>query len=103
MESPSEIGGAVSSASQSQKGNDAESKYSLKDKIISPRFCDHVLQIRVDSPHVNFAEFIDRDNLRWHCFCPLTCDHAIVIGGSMVSCRLRTAMLNEKETDLGFV
>ena len=100
MEVPSKIGGAASSASQSQKGNDAESKYSFTDKIVSPRFCEHVIQITIDSPHTSFSEFLDRDGLRWHCFQPMTCDHAIVVNGSIVSCRVRTAQLNSPELAL---
>jgi hypothetical protein len=103
MESPSKHGGAASPVCQGKEGASAVSQYSLTDKIVSPRFCDHVLQIKTDSSHVSFAEFIDRSNLRWHCFRPLTCDHAIMIGGSMVSCRVRTAMLKGSEKELGFV
>jgi hypothetical protein len=101
MEDPSKIGGAATSTVQSQKVDSAKSKYS-PENIIVPRFCNHVLQIKIDSPHVSFAEFIDRDNLRWHCFSPLTCDHAIVIGGAMVSCRVRTAILNGQNQELRF-
>ena len=70
---------------------------STPDIKIVPRFCIDVIQIAKDSPHVSFSEFIDRAGFRWHCFQPMTCDHAIVMHGAMISCRLRTAMLNESE------
>jgi len=100
MENPSKNGGAASSSCSVRKESSAVSQYSFRDKIISPRFCDNVIQITKDSPHVSFSEFLDKENLRWHCFNPMNCDHAILIGGAMVSCRVRTAMLKGQEPAL---
>lgn len=70
---------------------------STPDIKIVPRFCESVIQIARDSPHVSFSEFIDRAGLRWHCLKPMTCDHAVVCGGALISCRVRTAILNNAE------
>jgi hypothetical protein len=92
MERPSKNGGAASSTDQGKKGNDAVSEYSSKNIIISP-FCDHVRQTDLAYSPVTFSDFMDSQGINWHCHRPMKCDHAIVIGGSMVSCRLRTAQL----------
>ena len=101
MESLSKNGGAASSASQSEKGNDAESKYS-PENINLPEFCNHVrIVIPVNGsgerPFV-FNEFKDSIGLTWFCFRPLSCDHAVVREGKLVSCRVRTASIKGTKT-----
>jgi len=106
MESPSENGGAASSASQSLKGNDADSKYS-PENIKLPEFCGHVRIViprdgSGERPFV-FNEFTDSIGLTWFCFRPLSCEHAIIREGRLVSCRVRTASLKKPGQELGFV
>ena len=101
MESQLKNGGAASSASQSEKENDADSKYS-PENINLPEFCNHVRIVipangSGERPFV-FNEFKDSIGLTWFCFRPLSCEHAIVREGKLVSCRVRTASLKGTKT-----
>ena len=101
MESPSKSGGAASPVCEGKEGANAESKYS-PENINLPEFCNHVRIVipangSGERPFV-FNEFKDSIGLTWFCFRPLSCEHAIVREGKLVSCRVRTASLKGTKT-----
>lgn len=95
MVEPSKNGGAASSAYQGERDNSAVSQLSHQTKKVSS-FCPRAYQV---DPHHSFHVFEDRENFFWFCPDPLGCDHAIILDGSISSCRARTAELNERSRE----
>ena len=101
MDEPSKNGGAASQVCQGKEGASAEIELSRENKNISP-FCKDCRPVNPQQVPT-FREFTDRHGYVWHCFKPFTCTHAIIMDGSIYSCRVRTAELNAAEKELGFV
>ena len=57
--------------------------------VLSP-FCEHCQPVTIAELATSFRIFKDAIGQCWRCFMPLTCDHAIVIDGTMQSCRVRS-------------
>lgn len=53
-------------------------------------FCEHAVPVKPEELRTSFRIFKDAIGQCWRCFMPLTCDHAIVIDGTMQSCRVRS-------------
>jgi hypothetical protein len=93
-------GGAASQVCQGKEGASAEIELSRKNKNVSP-FCDNCRP--GDIQYASIREFTDRRGDIWHCFKPFTCEHAIILGGAIASCRVRTAQLNLAEQEREFI
>jgi hypothetical protein len=100
MESPSKIGGAASPVCLGKEGTDAKTELKSEQKNISP-FCKDCKPVHPGELSTSFRVFIDRLGYTWLCAKPLTCDYAIILGGAIASCRVRTVQLNEAEKELG--
>jgi hypothetical protein len=102
MESPSKNGGAASQFCDRNEGTSAKPQLSQENKNISP-FCKDCKPINPTLLPTSFRIFIYRAGFTWLCSKPMTCEHSIVLGGAIASCRVRTAQLNEAEAQLGYI
>lgn len=53
-------------------------------------FCEHAVPVKPEELRNSFRIFTDSIGQSWKCFMPLTCDHAVVINGTIISCRVRS-------------
>jgi len=65
------------------------------------RFCNRCNQVDPLERNHDYRVFVDRVGNGWRCEIPFHCVHAIVMGGQIHSCRVRTAFLNAESEDGG--
>lgn len=102
MVEPSKIGGAASPVCSGKEGASAKTQLSPENKNVSP-FCQDCRSVAPGLLTTSFRTFTDRQGFTWLCEKPLTCDYAIILGGAIASCKVRTSQLNKQEKELGFV
>lgn len=70
---------------------------------LSFQFCERCRPVQVSDRGIDYHVFIDRIGRGWYCAMPYQCDHAIILDGSIHSCRILTSILNSAEREAGTI
>ncbi|MFA5378392.1 MAG: hypothetical protein WC455_21740 [Dehalococcoidia bacterium] len=90
-------------AVQSDGSDTIVSIYKPKKVSMPLRFCTWCRPADPLEKNHDFHVFIDRKGRGWRCAIPYQCDHAIILDGSIHSCRILTSILNSEEREAGTI
>lgn len=74
-----------------------------KKVCISRQFCTRCRPVDPLEKNHDYHVFVDRIGRGWRCAIPYQCDHAIILDGSIHSCRILTSILNSAEREAGTI